>query len=43
MLHLVDGIDVIKFKLYMKVGLTGRADWVVQYNRKLLGKKEKCG
>lgn len=42
-LHVVDGINVIKFKIYMKVGLTGTADWIMEYNQKLLGKIEKCG
>lgn len=37
-LHVVDEINVIKFKTSMKVEFTGRADWVMEYNQELLGK-----
>lgn len=42
-LHVADEINFMKLEVYMKVGLTGRADWMRECNQRHCGKIEKCG
>lgn len=39
----LDEINDIMFEIYFRVGLTGGADWILEYNRKNVDRIETCG